>query len=122
MTPAARSVQIFGLYLCLLGPGLVLIPGPLLAPFAIAAPMEIWVRVAGLLAGLLGIYYLVAARHELTPLIRASVWGRAAVLPLFAGLVAFHGAPVALMVFGAVDAAAALWTGLALRRPHALAA
>ena len=121
MTPAARTVHLFGLYLCLLGPGLVLIPGPLLAPFAIAAPMEIWVRVVGLLAGLLGIYYLVAARHELTPLIRASVWGRAAVLPLFALLVVLYAAPTALLVFGAVDAAAALWTGLALRRPRELA-
>ena len=121
MTPAARTVHLFGLYLCLLGPGLTLMPGQLLAPFAIAAPMEIWVRVAGLLVGLIGIYYLVAARHELTPLIRASVWGRAAVLPLFAVLVALYAAPPALLVFGAVDAAAALWTGLALRRPRVLA-
>ena len=37
MTPAARSLHLFGLYLCLLAPGLVLAPGPLLAPFAIAA-------------------------------------------------------------------------------------
>ena len=121
MTPAARSLHLFGLYLCLLAPGLVLAPGPLLAPFAIAAPTEIWVRVAGLLVGLLGAYYLVAARHELTPLIRASVWGRAAVLPAFAMLVFFQGAPAALLIFGAVDAAAALWTALALRRPRVLA-
>lgn len=121
MTPAARSLHLFGLYLCLLGPGLVLAPGLLLAPFGIAPPMEIWVRVAGLLAGLIGLYYLVAARHELTALIRASVWGRAAVLPCFALLVVFHGAPAALLAFGAVDAAAALWTALALRQTRELA-
>ena len=82
MTPAARSLHLFGLYLCLLAPGLVLAPGPLLAPFAIAAPTELWVRVTGLLV---------------------------------------QGAPAALLIFGAVDAAAALWTALALRRPRVLA-
>ncbi|HEY0819509.1 MAG TPA: hypothetical protein VGD46_12070 [Rhizobacter sp.] len=91
-------------------------PGPLLAPFGIAVPQEVWVRVVGLLALVLGAYDLVAARHELVPLMQASVVARFGVLGVFAGLVLGAGAPAALIVFGLVDAAAATWTALALRR------
>ena len=116
MSPAARSLQAFGLYLCLLGPGLLIAPGPVLAPFGLAAPQEVWVRVAGVLAVVVGAYYLIAARHEIVPLMQASVVARFGVLVAFAGLVLLAGAPPVLVVFGLVDAAAAVWTALALRR------
>ncbi|MBX3626071.1 MAG: hypothetical protein KF892_13740 [Rhizobacter sp.] len=121
MSPAARSLQAFGLYLCVLGPGLLVAPGPLLAPFGIAAPQEVWVRVVGLLALVLGAYYLVIARHEVVPLMRASVVARFGVLGVFSGLVLLAGAPAALVLFGLVDAAAASWTAVSLRRGPALA-
>ncbi|MCR5885072.1 hypothetical protein LRS03_20285 [Rhizobacter sp. J219] len=122
MSPAARSLQAFGFYLCVLGPGLLVAPGPLLAPFGIAAPQEVWVRVAGLLALVIGAYYLVAARHEFVPLMQASVVARFGVLVVFTGLVLGAGAPLALIAFGLVDAAAAVWTALALRRSHGVGA
>lgn len=121
MSPAARSLQAFGLYLCVLGPGLLVAPGPLLAPFGIAAPQEVWVRVVGLLALVLGAYYLVIARHEVVPLMRASVVARFGVLVVFSGLVLLAGAPAALVLFGLVDAAAATWTAVSLRRGLGLA-
>lgn len=121
MSPTARSLQAFGFYLCVLGPGLLVAPGPLLAPFGIAAPQEVWVRVVGLLALVLGAYYLVIARHEVVPLMRASVVARFGVLGVFSGLVLLAGAPAALVVFGLVDAAAATWTAVSLRRGLGLA-
>jgi hypothetical protein len=116
MNPAARSLYWFGLYLCVLGPGLVLAPALLLAPFGIAPPQEAWVRVAGVLALLIGCYYLLAARHEFMPLVRASVTARVAVLGVFVLLVLWVSAPPALMLFGAIDAVAAAWTAWLLRR------
>lgn len=116
MNPAARSLHWFGLYLCVLGPGLVIAPALLLAPFGVPAPQEAWVRVAGVLALLIGAYYLLAARHEFMPIVRASVVARVGVLAVFAGLVAWAAAPPALILFGAIDALAAAWTALLLRR------
>jgi hypothetical protein len=114
--PAARSLHWFGLYLCVLGPGLLIAPALLLAPFGISPPQEVWVRVAGVLALLIGSYYLVAAHHEFMPLVQASVIARFAVLGVFVGLVVFVAAPPALILFGLVDATAASWTALLLWR------
>ncbi len=116
MNKAARSLHWFGVYLCVLGPGLLIAPALLLAPFGIAPPQEAWVRVAGMLALLIGAYYLLAAHHEFMPLVQASVVARFAVLGVFIGLVALVSAPPALILFGLVDAAAAAWTALLLRR------
>jgi hypothetical protein len=116
MNPAARSLHWFGIYLCVLGPGLVIAPALLLAPFGVAPPQEAWVRVAGALALLIGAYYLIAARHGFVPLVQASVPARLGVLGVFIGLVAFASAPPALILFGTVDALAAGWTALLLRR------
>lgn len=115
MSSAARSLHWFGLYLCVLGAGLLAAPHLLLAPFAIV-PADVWVRVCGLLAALIGLYYLLAARHDFMPILQASVVTRLGVLPAFALLVAMADAPRALLLFGLVDAAAALWTAMALRR------
>ena len=81
MTPAACSIHIFGLYLVLLGAGLVLIPNLILAPFGFApfgfAPTgEVWIRVAGSLTAIIGLFFLVAARHELTPFFTAALFAR----------------------------------------------
>lgn len=116
MNPAARSLHWFGLYLCVLGPGLVIAPALLLAPFGVAPPQEAWVRVAGVLALLIGLYYVLAARHEFMPLVQASVATRLGVLLVFVGLVMFAAAPRALILFGLVDALAAGWTALLLHR------
>lgn len=116
MNPAARSLHWFGLYLCALGPSLVIAPGLLLAPFGMAPPQEVWVRVAGVLALLIGSYYLLAAHHGFMPLVRASVAARIGVLVVFAALVLWAAAPPALIFFGAIDAMAAGWTAWLLHR------
>jgi hypothetical protein len=115
MTPAARSLQIFGLYLLGAGGLLMLAPAALLGLLGLPAPADAWGRVAGLLVLFLGIYYLVGARAELLSFMRASVWVRASVIVVLGALVAAGLAPPPLMVFGIVDLAAAVWTALALR-------
>jgi hypothetical protein len=115
MTPAARSLQIFGLYLLGAGGLLMLAPAVLLGPLGLPAPADAWGRVAGMLVLFLGIYYLVGARAELLSFMRTSVWVRASVIVVLGALVAVGLAPPPLLVFGIVDLAAAVWTALALR-------
>lgn len=115
MTPAARSLQVFGLYLVGAGCLLMTVPGQLLAPIGLAVPTDVWVRVAGMLAAFIGIYYLVGARAELLSFMCASVWVRMSVFFVLGAFVAAGLAPLPLLVFGAIDLAAAAWTWLALR-------
>ena len=115
MNSSAFSIKAFGAYVVLTGITLVAAPNLLLSLFAIAAATEIWVRVVGVLAVVLGYYYWACGAAGATAFFRATLVGR----PLFAaiclGLVGFAGAPWQLLLFGAVDLAGAAWTAAALR-------
>jgi hypothetical protein len=116
MSPAARSIQVFAVYLALLALALMLAPNTLLDLFGMPLTGEVWIRVVGLLLGILGFYYWQAARAGLRQLFGWTVPARLVVPVIFAVFVALGMAPPVLLLFGAVDAAAALWTWSALRR------
>ena len=118
MSKSAKSLFAFACYLFGVGTALVLVPNLLLELFGLAETAEVWVRVVGMLALILGYYYSVAAKNELVPIIRASVVGRASVIVFFATFVVLDLAPAPLIIFGAVDLAAAIWTALCLKAEH----
>ena len=115
MSRAARSLFVFGVYLCVLGLGLLLVPTVLLGAFGAPPTEEAWIRVVGMLVLCLSFYYVLAARSELTAFIRWTVWTRVAVIFYFVAFVLWASAPKALLLFGAVDLLAAVWTWVALR-------
>ena len=115
MTKAARSVFVFAIYLFVLGCVLVVVPNALLALFRLPPTTEVWIRVVGMLVILLGYYYSGAARRGMTEFFRWTVAARIAVLLFFVAFVLAGLAPPVLILFGAIDAAAACWTALALR-------
>jgi len=117
MSKAAISVFVFSIYLFVLGFVLVAIPNLLLSLFRFPETNEVWIRVVGMLVVVLGYYYSTAAQNELTAFIRASVVGRYSVLLFFVAFVVLEFAPPTLILFGVIDAAAATWTGVALRKP-----
>ena len=115
MSRAAVSVFAFGIYTVILGLALLVVPNVLLSLFASPTTTEIWIRILGFIVVVLGYYYIVAARYELTPFFRASVYGRPAVIVCFAGLVLLGMAEPVIVLFGAIDLLGAIWTALALR-------
>jgi hypothetical protein len=115
MSKAAVSALVFGIYLVLLGVTLLIVPNLLLTLFAYPTTNEVWIRVLGLVVGVLGYYYIVAARSELTSFFEASVRARPAVILCFSALVLLGLAKPVLILFGAIDLLGAIWTGLALR-------
>ena len=115
MTPAARSVRIFAVYLGLLAAAVLLVPNLLLTSVGLPPTSEVWIRVVGMLLLVLGVYYWTAAAAELTPFFRASVLCRLTVPAFFLVFVAAGWARWPLVLFGVVDALGAGWTWRALR-------
>ncbi len=116
MSKAAISIFTFGCYLVLTGATLIVVPNLLLGLFGVAPTQEVWIRVLGVVAFVLGLYYIQAGRNEVTPFFRWTTWGRALVLVAFVAFVLLGMAPAPLIVFGIIDAAGGLWTALALRQ------
>ncbi len=121
MSRAAVSLFAFGIYLLLLGTVLMVVPNTFLTLFGLPPTHDVWIRVVAMLVLILGCYDTLAARAELTPFFRWSVWLRASVMVFFAAFVALGLVRPMLLLFGVVDLAAALWTALALRMDGARA-
>lgn len=115
MSKSARSVFIFGLYLGVLGIVLLVIPNFLLGMFQLPSTNEVWIRVVGMLTFLLGVYYILAARKEVTDFFQWTVYLRPTVILFFTAFVLLGFTSPLLILFGVVDLLGAIWTGLALR-------
>jgi len=115
MKKSAFTLTVFGLYMNLLGLALMLVPNFVLSLFAIAPTSEVWIRVAGVLVFNLGIYYLFAAKSPTKAFVHASIVARLFVLATFVVFILLGFATPVFILFGAVDAAGAIWTWIAVR-------
>lgn len=114
MKSAVLTIKVFGTYVVVTGLGLMLIPALWLAPLGFPPPNEIWVRVLGLVACVLGFYYWACALANARSFFVASVYGRCIFCAGCIGLVALASAPWQIAIFGVIDAAGAVWTKVAL--------
>ncbi len=115
MNNTARSITVFGIYLAASGLSFVLIPNTILPLLGLPTTTDIWIRVVGLLAVILGGYFLYSVRYDDRVFYRATVYARIA---FFTGVTVFVLLGLAsplLAVFGLVDLAGATWTWLSLR-------
>jgi hypothetical protein len=109
------SVFVFSIYLYVMGFVLIVTPDTLVRLFKFPEPDGLWIRVVGMLVLLLGFYYSHAARADLRPFFVWTVIARTSVLLFFIAFVIAGLAPPALIIFGVIDFAAAMWTLLAIR-------
>jgi hypothetical protein len=115
MSTPAKSLFVFGIYAVAAGVGLVFVPGLVLGTLGFPPAQDGWVRVVGALAIAVGAYHVVAARNDLVPYIRATVWGRIGFAVILGGLVTASAMPKSLLLFAAIDVGGAVWTAVALR-------
>jgi len=115
MSPAAKSIFVFGVYLTLLGIALITAPNFLLETFRLSPTDEIWIRVVGMLIIYLSIYYYRFAKLEIKELYWLTIYFRSSVIIFFIAFVLLKLAPVAIITFSVIDLLGALWTLLALR-------
>lgn len=116
MSRAAVSVLCFGIYLLLGGTVLILWPEAFCRATGLAPPGEPWARLTGMFFWILAYYCLRAAFEEERRFMIWSLRTRPTTILFLAAFVAAGVARPVLLVFGAVDVAATLWTALALRK------
>ena len=120
MSRAAISVLVWGIYLIFAGLGFLLMPNFVLPLFGLPTTTEAWVRVVGLLAAIVGMYYYFCARWEIVPFFRLTVAGRLIFMAGAVGLVMTGSSGPGLLIIGGLDTIGAIWTWFALRtRPEA---
>jgi hypothetical protein len=115
MSSSAFSAKVFAIYLFLAGLTLVTVPNLLLSLLQIPSTPDVWIRVVGLVAFMIGVYAWVAASHEFKPFLVASVYTRFVVFVAFTTFALTGlGSPM-IILFGLADLAGGIWTYSALR-------
>ena len=115
MSRAALSVFVWGVYLIGAGLGFLLMPNFVLPLFGFATTAEGWVRVVGLLAALIGMYYVFCARWNVVPFFQLTVAARLGFMAGSIGLVISGLMSPSLLIIGGLDTIGAIWTWLSLR-------
>lgn len=115
MSKSAFSLRVFSIYMFGLGTVLVTAPNLMLSFFGVPPTHEVWIRVVGMLVLILGYLDFMASRTEMLAFFRWSVPARLSVPVFFMAFVALGYAPPILILFGAIDGAAAIWTAVCLR-------
>jgi hypothetical protein len=116
MSAAAKSVYYFGYYVLVLSVILIVAPNFLLSTFQMPETKELWIHVLGVVAFVIGLYYVTMAPTNNTLFFMTTVYARGTVLLSFLVFVLIGWAPIQLVLFGLVDAAGAVWTFMALRK------
>lgn len=111
-----RSMQAFGIYLVVVsGLGLMLVPHVMLGMLGLSAGDDAWIRMVGMLASIIGVYYLVAASAGIRDIIKWSIPIRF-YAAFFMGFLFVSGTlSTGILLFAAIDALGAAWTWVALR-------
>lgn len=122
MSQSAISAKVFAVYLFVAGALLTTAPNLLLSILHIPQTSEVWIRVVGLVAFMIGVYAWVAADHEFKPFLVASVYTRCVVFVAFTAFAVLGLASPMIMLFGVADLAGGIWTHLALRSDAASSA
>ncbi len=115
MSQSALSAKVFAVYLFMAGTVLVIAPNLLLTQMHIPPTSEVWIRVIGLIAFMIGVYAWVAANHEFKPFLVASVYTRFTVFVAFVVFVLMDLTSPMTILFGLADLAGGIWTYFALR-------
>jgi hypothetical protein len=116
MDAASRSVCYFGFYLYGVALTLIFFPNVLLRLLGIPETDEVWIRIVGLLAGIIGYYYHrngAAGNRFFFPL---TVHARVLVFVVFGIFALLKMASPVLIGFGVVDLLGAIWTWQALKK------
>ncbi len=116
MTAAAKSVCYFGFYLYAMALSLMVVPNFVLTTLQLPLTSEVWIRVVGVLAACIGYYYHRSGAGNISAFFPHTIPSRLFVFAAFTAFSLLGYVSPLLIVFGAVDAAGALWTYRAIQQ------
>ncbi len=116
MRQSSISMLVFAVYMCVLCVAFLLFPAPFVTFFGFATPDPLWIRIFGVVLGILTFYYIMAVREQAFRFYRWTSLARLVLFPSFVVFVLLDIAPPILLVFGAFETGCGVWTGLSLRR------
>ena len=116
MSPAAKSILYFGIYIAFLGVLLVFFPDALLGLVDLPRSDEVWIRLAGMLLIFMGFFYIQAGRHNFTPFFKWTLATRGIAFFFVLGFWLSGLTSWIILAFWAGDLAGLLWTTFALRK------
>ncbi|MCI0542312.1 hypothetical protein L0Y69_00965 [bacterium] len=108
------SLLVFGIYLIVAGAGFLIAPNSALAILGLPPTTEDWIRIVGLLTGLLGMYFILLRAHP--DFARATIYARVIFFLTIAILVATTTLPPLLIGLGVIDLLGAWWTFGTMRK------
>lgn len=115
MNYSAKTVFYFGIYLVCTGLIFLFIPEPIISLLQLPITPTGWSSVVGLLALVIGAYYISCGKANSEVFIRATLYVRWA-FAIGATLLFIVGQmPITIILFGGVDALGAVWTAMALK-------
>lgn len=116
MKNARVSLVVFGCYMVFVaGVGFMVAPMVILDLFGLSAGDDVWIRFVGMLASILGVYYIRVARSQLDRFILWTVPTRYYAAAFMVLMVVLGKMGRGLLLFAAIDAIGATWTWLAVR-------
>ena len=116
MTLAAKTVCYFGYYLYGVAITLVFFPNMLLRILGIPETTEVWIRILGVLVGIIGYYYHRNGAADNRLFFPLTVHARVVVFLSFVVFALLKMASPVLIGFGVVDLLGAIWTWQALKK------
>lgn len=121
MSRAALSLFIFGIYLVFIGITMLFIPEMMFAILMYPTAPDIMSRLFGMIIILLAYYYIRAALDEegMKKFFMWTVHTRASVIIFMIIFAVLQFVSFLILIFGAIDFAAAIWTFWALRKDKA---
>lgn len=116
MSKAGFSLFVFGLYMLFVAElGFMLVPDILSNAFGLSVGHDFWMRVVGLLASIIGAYYILAARAGMEGFYLWTVPARYYAAAFLLLMFVLGKIESGVLLLAAVDAAGATWTWIALR-------
>jgi hypothetical protein len=115
MTFSAKTVFYFGIYVVCTGLLFILVPAQIISLLQLPETTSGWSSVIGLLALVIGAYYIVCGKTNNEVFINATLYVRWAFAIGATLLFVVGQMPVSIILFGGVDALGAIWTAMALK-------
>ena len=116
MTHSAKSVLVFGVYLTLVGATLLFIPNVFLTVIGVENTSEVWIRLSWILLMALSVYYIVAARHQLSIIFKVTACIRCTIIFFFSTFVYLQMMEPIMLLFASIDFAGGAWTYFAMKK------